>query len=255
MTESTLRDALKELKRYCSGYVDGDGSEDEQLAYDDIHIRLSQILAEHPAEPAHLPNNHGESVEIDLDQIEAEGEWDPVHNAWKVPPTTRNYPGAEPVGVSDELLDIATKAYAAARVEDWDRLPEAIRETAWMDFREAMRAALEAIHVQPLSVEVSDEAVLLAEKDGENALAPWLEEVFSDDTADTITWEQAAKALFDLGAVRPLPTREQIAEALDDHEPDSVIDCTCGWRDDANDEGLRQHQADAVLALMGGAEA
>jgi hypothetical protein len=47
-----LRAALKDLKAYCSKYVDGDGSEDEQLAYDDIHIQLSQILAAHPDDPA-----------------------------------------------------------------------------------------------------------------------------------------------------------------------------------------------------------
>lgn len=52
MSESSLRDALKELRTYCGKYVDDpDASEAEQLAYDDVCIQLAQILDKHPAEP------------------------------------------------------------------------------------------------------------------------------------------------------------------------------------------------------------
>jgi hypothetical protein len=45
----SLRDALEKLQLYCAKYVDDpDSSEDEQLAYDDVRIQLTQILAAHP---------------------------------------------------------------------------------------------------------------------------------------------------------------------------------------------------------------
>lgn len=43
-------------------------------------------------------------------------------------------------------------------------------------------------------------SVLLGERTGENALAEWLEYVFT--TGDDITWEAAAQELFNLGAIR-----------------------------------------------------
>lgn len=47
---SDLRAALKDLLSYCAKYVDDpDASEDEQIAYDDVHIRLAQLLGQHPA--------------------------------------------------------------------------------------------------------------------------------------------------------------------------------------------------------------
>ena len=64
MSESSLRDALKELRTYCGKYVDDpDASEAEQLAYDDVCIQLAQILDKHPAEPVGV-SDEAAQVEI-----------------------------------------------------------------------------------------------------------------------------------------------------------------------------------------------
>lgn len=51
---------------------------------------------------------------------------------------------------------------------------------------------------------------IAASPDGYNALAPWLQEVFSSDDQG-VTWEQAANALFEVGAVI---TDEQVIAVL-----------------------------------------
>lgn len=160
-----------------------------------------------------------------------------------IPPTEGLHDSeAEPVGVSDDLLDVATKAYAAARVEDWDRLPEAIRETAWTDFREAMRAALEAIHVLPLSVGVSDEAVEAAKRAHDrsasashrNSLAPMRAAL------------EAAQPFMQPQVVASRPSREQIEQRIRRIYIDGGAHIT-------HAQEAATEIADAVLALMGGA--
>jgi hypothetical protein len=101
---------------------------------------------------------------------------------------------------------------------------------------------------------------LIADRTGENALAEWLEEVFSADE-DTITWEAAAKALFDLGAVReaavPQPVDREALERL--AEKWATMD-TPGLSSPSNQDwaqGVDQGYSNAaaeLLALLNGSE-
>lgn len=89
---------------------------------------------------------------------------------------------------------------------------------------------------------VVDREALIADRTGENALTEWLEEVFSTDE-DAITWEMAAKALFDLGAVRepaPLPAKADVIAVVR-----KVVYAEFGTFD-----GPVDRIADAVLALL-----
>jgi hypothetical protein len=100
---------------------------------------------------------------------------------------------------------------------------------------------------------VRSEAVPVADRTGINALAGWLEEVFSTDE-EGITWEKAAEALFECGAVRPE------AVALDREAALNAMIAAIYEPEDGNigivRQGLPQHDwevlsiaADAVMQL------
>lgn len=131
--------------------------------------------------------------------------------------------------VTSEAVSAAVRAYEVA----WDCGINA-GDAEWM------RAALESA------------APLL----GPRPLLDWeaVKRVINEARALPATHSSRPSIEAVLELARPMPTREQIAGVLADHDADSVIDCTCGWRDDQNDEDLLHHQADGVLALLTGGQ-
>lgn len=125
-----------------------------------------------------------------------------------------------------------------SQTRGWDELNPGEQDQMISEGRAVVEAAYRVDAPRPL----------LADPDGENALAPWLQDVFSTDD-EGVTWEQASKALFDTGAVRPMPTREQIAAVL--RETELGGDQATGARlTDAEAATL----AGAIVALLNGVE-
>ena len=299
MTDQGLRDALKELRTYCGKYVDDPNApEAEQLAYDDVAIQLSQMLAKHPAEPvgaahrATCPTTYGEACDGYCEPVgvgdEAARNHGPAVSAiaaefmarYKGTSTpdefaldaaqagllaalpllgTRPQPDAAPDSIRDALA-LLVQLKDGPR----DQVYYDTRDEAWQSARDALASGAGTRPQPTLDKEALTGLVVWyrTQAEGCEQLRAANEESGADLTAidyaaRASTCASAAHYLESLvsdGAVRPLPTREQIAEAVyvSESRPNAHAP---NWNDATPAvRALFYDIADAVLALMGGAE-
>lgn len=246
MADQALREALEKLAsewRYSSEdltpWQEGGGPSPDEAAFDDASVKLRELLAAHPVEPA--PKRLSESLD---EWPDVEGSFDEVLEG-AAQRGMRQLSAPAPVGVDCEITDEAVEAAArvdrAGRVgyDDWETAPVFAHQALTKNARAMLEAARPFMTSRP---------ALDRDKVGE-VLISYGVEVRTDEASPPEMFGRAVDAVLALAV--PVPTREAIAEVIATKvmRYDSAADVRLV--EDGDVEALDAGTA-AVLALLNG---